>query len=368
MELAETTEVAVGRVRPAGWNQTLRGVADIVQAERAVIVVEDAGSGRPLIAESSGPRDDAYQRTLSAAAVASMRPLMGRIPTGTALRSSELIPDHAFAAAREDTDIIRLSYGFYALAAREQLDGLTIFIAAGRPRRAGNFADADAHRLQALLPVLRETVALHQSVGVFRQQATGLTHVLESLDCGVILLDARQHPIFMNARARQLADARDGLLVGDAGLSAGRIGETSALQHAITSAIAAAPGYGLASVYIHRDAARSPLKVDILSVGGDAGPCPSDAAARAIVLLREPEAPLAFDRQALARTYDLTSREAELAILLASGHTLPSAAAALKIGLSTVRWYLKHLFEKTETHRQAELIRLVVGGFGNRSI
>lgn len=349
MELAEAARSTVDRLRPAepagDWTHTLRGVARLVQAEHAVIVVEDAGSSRPLIAESAGPRHRASHATLSAAALASMRPLMGRIPAGTAMRSDEL------------------DYGCYALAAREQLDGLSIFVAAYRPHHAGDFAAADAARLEALLPVLRDTVSLHHSLGIFRQQTEGFSHVLENLDCAVILLDAAQRPVFMNGRAREIADAKDGLLIGTAGLTAARMGEARALQHAIVSAIEAAPACALASVYVHRDENRSPLKLDVISVGGG-GP---RTAARVIVLIREPDAPRAFDREALSRTYDLTPREAELAVLLATGHTLSGAAAALKIGLSTVRWYLKHLFEKTDTHRQAELIRLVVGGFGSRS-
>jgi len=346
MELAEAARSTVDRLRPAeatgDWTHTLRGVAKLVQAEHAVIVVEDAGSTHPLIAESVGPRHRTSHAPLSAAAVATMR----RMPAGTALRSDEL------------------DYGFYALAAREQLGGLSIFVAAYRPRHEGDFAAADAARLEALLPVLRDTVSLHHSLGIFRQQTVGFSHVLENLDCAVILLDAARQPVFMNGRAREIADAKDGLFIGAAGLTTARMGETRALQHAILSAIEAAPACALASVYIHRDENRSPLKLDIISVGGGSSP---RNAARVIVLIREPDAPRAFDREALSKTYDLTPREAELAILLATGQTLSGAAAALKIGLSTVRWYLKHLFEKTDTHRQAELIRLVVGGFGSRS-
>jgi DNA-binding CsgD family transcriptional regulator len=350
MELAEAARSTVDRFRPAeptgDWTHTLRGVANLVQAEHAVIVVEDAGSSRPLIAESAGRRHQTSHSTLSVAAVASIRPLMRRIPAGTALRSDEL------------------DCGFYALAAREQLDGLSIFVAAYRPHHAGDFAAADAVRLEALLPVLCDTVSMHHSLGIFRQQTVGFSHVLENLDCAVILLDAGQRPVFMNGRARELAEAKDGLFIGDAGLTTARMGETRSLQHAVVSAIEAAPACALASVYVHRDENRSPLKLDIISVGGGTGP---RNAARVIVLIREPDAPRAFDREALSKSYDLTPREAELAILLATGHTLSGAAAVLKIGLSTVRWYLKHLFEKTDTHRQAELIRLVVGGFGSRS-
>jgi DNA-binding CsgD family transcriptional regulator len=43
---------------------------------------------------------------------------------------------------------------------------------------------------------------------------------------------------------------------------------------------------------------------------------------------------------------------------LVAGDTLAEAAQALGVALATVRTHLAHIFEKTGTSRQAELIRL----------
>jgi DNA-binding CsgD family transcriptional regulator len=44
--------------------------------------------------------------------------------------------------------------------------------------------------------------------------------------------------------------------------------------------------------------------------------------------------------------------------LIAGGRTVAEAAGALGIGVSTVRTHLLRIFDKTGTHRQADLVRM----------
>ncbi len=71
------------------------------------------------------------------------------------------------------------------------------------------------------------------------------------------------------------------------------------------------------------------------------------------------------DRRSLCRSellqdvFSMTAREAELAARLAQGQNLVLAARRMAIRPATARSYLKRVFAKTETHRQAELAGLV---------
>jgi DNA-binding CsgD family transcriptional regulator len=58
----------------------------------------------------------------------------------------------------------------------------------------------------------------------------------------------------------------------------------------------------------------------------------------------------------------LTEAEARLAALLGAGDELRSAAAKLGITYGTARARLSGIFEKTQTRRQAELIRVLLAG------
>ena len=62
----------------------------------------------------------------------------------------------------------------------------------------------------------------------------------------------------------------------------------------------------------------------------------------------------------IRRRYGFTGRETELLGHMLEGRSLADAAAAMAISLSTARQYVKQLMAKTHTHRQAELIALLV--------
>ncbi len=62
----------------------------------------------------------------------------------------------------------------------------------------------------------------------------------------------------------------------------------------------------------------------------------------------------------LAKTFRLTPAEAKLACIIARGASPEIAAAELKISRETARNQLKSVFAKTDTHRQSELVALLL--------
>ena len=62
----------------------------------------------------------------------------------------------------------------------------------------------------------------------------------------------------------------------------------------------------------------------------------------------------------LQRHFGLAPAEARLAFHLVAGETLRSAAVKLSISYETARTCLKHIFRKTETCRQAELVVVIL--------
>jgi DNA-binding CsgD family transcriptional regulator len=62
----------------------------------------------------------------------------------------------------------------------------------------------------------------------------------------------------------------------------------------------------------------------------------------------------------LAKTFRLTPAEAKLASVIARGASPEIAAGELKISRETARNQLKSVFAKTDTHRQSELVALIL--------
>ncbi len=81
--------------------------------------------------------------------------------------------------------------------------------------------------------------------------------------------------------------------------------------------------------------------------------------ARALLLLDEIGRPGRPDWQVLAAAFGLTRAEARLAARLATGVSLESSRIALRIAKETARSQLKSIFQKTDVHRQAELVVLL---------
>ncbi|VWX55051.1 helix-turn-helix transcriptional regulator [Novosphingobium sp. 9U] len=74
---------------------------------------------------------------------------------------------------------------------------------------------------------------------------------------------------------------------------------------------------------------------------------------------RQPRASSPARAEHLATLYDLPRREAELAVLLASGLSLAEAGDAMGLTIETTRNYSKRLFAKLGVRGQAEAVRLV---------
>ncbi len=78
------------------------------------------------------------------------------------------------------------------------------------------------------------------------------------------------------------------------------------------------------------------------------------------IVIADPEAQKQLPADHLRVVFGLTEAEARMAALLASGEDLRSVAARLEVTYGTARARLATIFQKTQTKRQGELIRLVL--------
>jgi DNA-binding CsgD family transcriptional regulator len=65
--------------------------------------------------------------------------------------------------------------------------------------------------------------------------------------------------------------------------------------------------------------------------------------------------------EAVAKAFQLTPAELRVLFAIIEVGGVPEVAETLGIAETTVRFHLRQLFEKTGTHRQADLVRLVAG-------
>ena len=82
----------------------------------------------------------------------------------------------------------------------------------------------------------------------------------------------------------------------------------------------------------------------------------------AILFITETEQAAVVRSERLGQDFGLTRAEALFAAEISKGDGLQAAASRLGVSLTTVRTHLAHVFDKTGTRRQAELVRLILQG------
>ncbi|HKS88903.1 MAG TPA: helix-turn-helix transcriptional regulator, partial [Stellaceae bacterium] len=90
------------------------------------------------------------------------------------------------------------------------------------------------------------------------------------------------------------------------------------------------------------------------------GPFPGgDRSVRGLIFIADPDRADDPDIGTLRQAFDLTYREAKVALAVAQGHGLQAAADASGVAMTTARSQLQQVFGKTGTSRQAELTALL---------
>jgi DNA-binding CsgD family transcriptional regulator len=181
--------------------------------------------------------------------------------------------------------------------------------------------------------------------------------ILETLhrtQFGIIFTSADARPAFANVYAQRLLEDRDGLSITDQGLEALAAADTRLLRTLIARS-ANRELRSCATLQLPRERRVRPLIV-YLPVHGHVG-----TSARAVTLfVCDPHHEPAVDGSLFSRLFGFTRAEATLAGFLMRGLTVEQAAETLFVSEHTVRTHLKRMLLKTDTGRQAELLRLLL--------
>jgi len=174
---------------------------------------------------------------------------------------------------------------------------------------------------------------------------------LDLLRDAVLLVDATGEVLAANHRARTLLTQADGLALGAGRLEACDAAESQRLGRGVSRATG--PARRASTLRVTRRSGGSALRVTLM---------PLADRAVAAVFVTDPTTMEKPDPARLMALYGLTRSEAKVAARMASGARLQDVARALGITTETVRGHLKRVFGKTGSHRQAELVHLLLTG------
>ena len=173
---------------------------------------------------------------------------------------------------------------------------------------------------------------------------------------GAVVLGIDRSVLFFNDFANTICGRADGLALDGGSIRALRSADDLLLQNLIAQALSktgggtmplARSGGGRHYFIVVKGLPRRQLDV-------------VDKMPAVLVTIADPDCIPEPSPHWLRRLFALTTAEARLAMLLFAGSTLAEAASALGISQATARVHLAHIFRKTRTARQAELIRLLM--------
>ena len=227
------------------------------------------------------------------------------------------------------------------------------------PLDGEGWSSAQRDSIRRLLPHVRQTVHVQQTLARADALGATLTEMLERTGLGIVQLDARGRIVAANDRARGVLRAGDGLLDSDGFLFARTSEDNDHLQALLNRAL---PSFGAqgtgGSTIVRRPDALPPLVLHVSPVGRREADFPAWRVA-ALVLVVDPAGEAAVDPAVAAAALDLTGMESRVAVLLAQGMSVRQIATATGRKESTIRSHVKHMFAKHGFSRQAELVRLV---------
>lgn len=233
-------------------------------------------------------------------------------------------------------------------------------VSVSRPYCEGAFDAAQSRLFATVIPHLQRAVQLRLRLAALDGPPTSSAEMLNRLPHAVLLVDARAGAIFANQAAKRMLGAGGGLSLGRDGLEAETPGDTRLLRQTIADCAEPAGELGGAGGRLRlsrRD--RGPLTMLVVPrrtrVGGI-----DDLRPMAILFVTDPEQAAGVRGEWLRQDFGLTPAEAGFAVEIAKGDGLPAAAGRLGVSLTTVRTHLAHVFDKTGTRRQAELVRLIL--------
>jgi DNA-binding CsgD family transcriptional regulator len=360
---AEALEIAqrfyAVAISEGDWDVALSPLVSLLHGDQAMIFASAPNGKTSAVAASAGMEKSDFMRFLSPEAGRGLAPLKSVLPAGMATILSDHVPESHFETTEFYNDIVRPTGGFYSVGARNDGPAFSYFVAVCRSRRAGDFEPREKAILQALLPHLTLAIDFHCKLRLAAQERQQIGHVLDWLDVGIILTDVKARPVFVNSYAERLAAAEDGLKLDHRGLAASNPEATQQLRMAVA---AACNGTVCDSrhVYLERSSGEPPLHLTVMPIWQFEAIITGAGGPSVAIIVREPLTPLTAAALDTARVFHLTDREKEVAALVAGGLKRMQIADKLGISEATVKTHLQHLFEKTGTRRQIDLIKRLV--------
>jgi DNA-binding CsgD family transcriptional regulator len=235
-------------------------------------------------------------------------------------------------------------------------------VAIHRPVDARGFTERERALLELVRPHLAQAYELMRRRGLEERSRRLSFDTLAALATAVLIVNERGEVRMMNAAAERLVRAGLGLQVRN-----GRLGlATAALDDRLKAAVRSAALAPLGRSLFAGETIAAP-RANGSPVSLSVSPLPADISAGAVfeplaaVFASVGPADAPLDAEVIRGAYGLTAAETRVLLAIVGGQRLADFAASAGITFNTAQVQLRSVFAKTGLHRQADLVREVLG-------
>lgn len=359
-------EIYDAALDPSLWHDVLQGIAGFLPGTFVNIFSQDATrkSAQAFYSFGIDPKylELYFEKYVH---INPMFPATLFFEVGQVLTTQDIMPDEEFSKTRFFKEWIRPQGAIASSMASilEKSHTSIAGIAVGRSERQGPVDESALKRMELIVPHVRRAVTIGNVIDLHKVEAAALADTLDGVAAGMFLVEAGARIVHANASALLMADSGTVLRATRGKLSLADPEADQVLRDTLASASAgdlAVGTKGIAVPIASADGGHYVAHLLPLTSGArrKAGAVYSAVAA---VFVRKADLNLPHPVEALAKAYRLTAAEMRVMMMIVQIGGVPEVAPVLGVSETTVKTHLQHIFAKTGTVRQADLVKLVAG-------
>lgn len=212
--------------------------------------------------------------------------------------------------------------------------------------------------ISALVPHLQQALCAQNHLKDLVHKANDVAEAVDNIRHGVFVVGRAAAVIYLNRVAEDIVAVGDGPFVRAGCLGIRIPSDDATLQRHIANALGdeSHARCGGSLLCPRADSKRA----YVIHVVPFTSATPDARDSRALVIVIDPERQGEPEPDLLRRLYGLTRAEAEVALRVMRGDGLKPISDEMSLSVATLKTHLQHVFTKTGTHRQAELVRLLM--------
>jgi len=361
-EFSETVDLLYDcALEPEHWRRAVQKIAEIADSPSSSLGVLDVKSGDSHSLYDQGYPPGFWEAYHPYAPHHPIMPAVRMLPVGEVTTIARGPGDDEFYESHIYREVLQpFGYRDCIMLLSMRTGGRLGFIHACRKDSEPRFSQREIDLFKLFSKHICRVMQVSELFDLRALQSESIEAALDGLAAAVFLVARDLRVVHMNAAAERRIKTGNVLRLVNRRLHLTDPAAARNLAFALAAAIAEVPEFGRGGHSIAiSDGNGGGVMATILPLERrDRQSLSKSFSAVAAIFVQDPAVLPLLPGDAFGKLYGLTGGELRVALKVASGLAPQETAELLGIGLQTVKTHLQHIFQKTGTTRQAELVAL----------